>query len=416
MSTCLTDDQLAKWLTRIEQLHPHTIALGLERIEPVAIALGLSDLLHTSPKRPTVITVTGTNGKGSCVACLSSIYHHAGYRVGSYTSPHLWQFTERIRINNSEIDPNTLCEAFAAVDAARGDISLTYFEFTTLAALYTFQNAGLDILVLEVGMGGRLDAVNIVDADVAVITSVDLDHQAWLGETREQIAKEKAGIMRNGHPVVCGRDMPANIAEIAAELSCPLYRYEQEFSLSCAEQKKYYHEALLIDNIALSLKVVELLQHQHPVSEVDKEEGIRRCQLPGRQQVVQTPVWQLFDVAHNPHAVTRLAKRLQDEEKKHTTLAVFAMLCDKDVKSCVKIIAPLISEWYVAGLTGERGMSTPQTAEIVEEVVDVPVHRFLTVPDAHQAACKAAQSANYRANCRIVIFGSFHTVAEALVK
>ncbi|MFI4955433.1 MAG: bifunctional folylpolyglutamate synthase/dihydrofolate synthase, partial [Gammaproteobacteria bacterium] len=253
---------LPEWLSYLETLHPQAIDLGLERVKKVADKLNIQ---HPATK---VVTVTGTNGKGSCVAALAAIYQQAGYRVGAYSSPHLWHFTERILINGIPVAEKDLCAQFIKIEQARENISLTYFEFTTLAALLIFQQQNLDLVILEVGMGGRLDAVNIIDPDIAVITTVDLDHQAWLGETCEKIGYEKAGIMRTGIPVVCGREMPNSVYQTAQTQDVRMYVLGKNFDVKIVNTQEFFWQAnekilinlprnhLLVDNLALSLMVV----------------------------------------------------------------------------------------------------------------------------------------------------------------
>jgi dihydrofolate synthase/folylpolyglutamate synthase len=370
-----------------------------------------------------VITITGTNGKGSCVATLASIYLQAGYRVGAYTSPHLWNFTERIVINGVEVSEKDLCAVFLRIENARENISLTYFEFTTLAALLIFQDQNLDIAILEVGMGGRLDAVNIVDADVAVITTIDLDHQAWLGETREKIAYEKAGIMRAGFPVVCGRDMPSSVYEVAEAQHVPMYVLGKTFNVEIVNNSGFFRNFtwqfnkkilknlplnhLLVDNIALSLTVVELLNYYFPVNEEFIRSGLAKCRLPGRQQIVTEPLWQMFDVAHNVQGIKSLAATLRLHPCQGKTLAVFSMLQDKDIKSCVAEIAGHIDKWFVAGLEGERGLSAEEVSAAVAQETSSAVSTYSNINQAHQAACSEAT-----ANDRIIVFGSFYVVSS----
>lgn len=416
---------LSQWLSYLETLHPNAIELGLTRVKQVADALDLSKPASY------VVTVTGTNGKGTCVTSLAAIYKEAGYQVGAYTSPHLWCFTERVAINGVSVPEAILCDAFTRIEAARGNVSLTYFEFTTLAALLIFQEADLDIAILEVGMGGRLDAVNIIDPDVAVITTVDLDHEQWLGDTREKIAYEKAGIMRAGCPVIVGRDLPQIIYDEAQKLDCPIYTLGKSFEINLIDPNNYRWESeekifvdipknhLLVDNIALSLKVIAVLLDKLHVSNDSLTSALRQCVLPGRQQVIKDPVWQIFDVAHNPQGVVELSAALQATTKKEVkTVAVFSMLRDKAVGTCVKAIAPFIDEWHVAGLEVDRGMTTEEVATAVAEVTENPLYQYTDITEAYRTVCARARDHSRIGvdQIRIVVFGSFHTVALVLPK
>ena len=406
---------LSEWLNYLETLHPQAIDLGLARIQQVATILGIG---HPAQR---VITVAGTNGKGSCVATLAAIYLQAGYRVATYTSPHLWHFTERITINGSSVSEEALCHALTQIEQARGSISLTYFEFTTLAALYLFQQENLDIAILEVGMGGRLDAVNIIDADAMIITTIDFDHQAWLGTTREQIGFEKAGILRQGRPVVVGQDMPQAVLDQAHLLQAPIYIFNKDFSVTQKDPSTFFWQDenkilkslpknhLLVDNIALSLKIINLFDQEFPVDLAAMQIALKKCQLPGRQQVIQTPVWQLFDVAHNPQGIALLAAKLQANPITGRTLAVFSMLQDKDIAASIKHIAEQIDEWYVAGLSVDRGMQTDEIKKVISSVSSVPINGYAEITNAYQAALTAAQHTD-----RVIIFGSFYTVAQTL--
>lgn len=403
---------LPEWLSYLETLHPSSIDLGLERIKKVAYALNL--------QRPAnkVVTVTGTNGKGSCVAALASIYQQAGYQVGVYTSPHLWHFCERILINGSPVAEKDLCAQFIKIENARNNIPLTYFEFTTLAALLIFQQYNLDLAILEVGMGGRLDAVNIIDPDLAVITTVDLDHQTWLGETREQIGYEKAGIMRTEVPAVCGRAMPASVYEIAQTQNVPLYVLGKNFDAEIVNSEEFtwqHNEKilknlprnhLLVDNLALSLMVVTLLNTYFLVTNAAIIAGLKKCHLAGRQQIVRTPIWQMFDVAHNVQGIRCLTETLQQQPISGKTFAVFSMLRDKDIGNCVAVIAEQIDKWFIAGLDTERAVEAEELEQIIRGYTDNPVYTYQNISAAYHAACATAT-----VNDRVIIFGSFYVVA-----
>ena len=345
---------ILNWQNYLETLNPHKIKLGLDRVAQVATALQVTQF--SCP----VITISGTNGKGSCVAILEAILMAAGYRVGAYTSPHLFQFNERIKINGVAIDDTNLCLSLAKVAQAQDDIPLTYFEFTTLAALQIFQHAKLDVLILEVGLGGRLDAVNIIAADVAVITAVDIDHIEWLGHDRESIGREKAGIFRQGKVAICGDEqVPVSVIETAINLGTSLYQLNKDFfyqetatdwNWEGAETKfeQLPKPRLKLQNAATALMVLAQLQQRLPVDEVAIRQGLLKAALIGRFQCFfQDRIEYIFDVAHNPHAARWLAEQLQTRPCQGRTLAVVGMLADKDINATLAAVAPQIDVWCV---------------------------------------------------------------------
>ncbi len=345
-------DTLQAWLDWQLQLHTSEIELGLERVGSVW------SLLHPVPLSCKVITVAGTNGKGSSVAFLEAILKAGGYRVGCYTSPHMLRYNERIRLNGAEVSDERLCLAFEEVDRARADTPLTYFEFGALAALVIFASEPLDVVVLEVGLGGRLDAVNIIDADVALITTIDIDHSDWLGETREEIGREKAGIMRPSRPVVfAGANPPLSVLRQAEHLSVPFLRNGADFSYQGDQQGWSWHgvhrrrHALpyprlrgshQLSNAAAVLAVLECLEQTLPLDQQAVRNGVREAALPGRFQVVDGAPVTILDVAHNPEAVGVLQRNLEETPCSGRTLAVFSMLEDKDIGEVVQIIEPLL--------------------------------------------------------------------------
>ncbi len=409
---------LADWLAWQENLHPNTIDMGLERVASVADAMGLG--------RPatTVITVAGTNGKGSCVALLESILGAAGYRVGVYSSPHLLRYNERVRVCGREADDAALCAAFERIDRARGTTSLTYFEFGTLAALDIFAQAHLDVAVLEVGLGGRLDAVNIVAADVALITSIGIDHVEWLGPDREAIGGEKAGILRHATPAVYGEvDPPHSVLAEAERLAVPLhclardYRYRRTGDSWDWSSATHAYPGLPLPNLpgmfqlqnaAAVLMTLQLLAPRLPVTAEALHAGLRAAQLPGRFQVFPGQVEWILDVAHNPHAARALAEALRERPCAGRTHLVLAMLADKDVAGVSAELRPVVAVWYCAGLSGARGQSGAQLA--ARTGLAEP---GLTLHDDVASACAYA-AATAQAGDRIVVCGSFHTVGEAL--
>ena len=410
---------LSEWLAWQELLHPNKIELGLDRVATVAQRMGLMRPQHA------VITVGGTNGKGSSVALLEAILRSAGYRVGSYTSPHLLRYNERIRIDGEDIDDDSLCLAFERIDQARGDISLSYFEFGTLAALEIFARSRLDVAILEVGLGGRLDAVNIIDPDVALIATIDIDHVSWLGDTRDAIGREKAGIFRPGHPAVCGDPIPPpSIQQEADRIAAPLYTLGRDFHYEAAPgawrwwSAEHRRDALpypslrgayQVQNAAAVLMVLELLKPRFPVTQNDIRAGLETVRLPGRFQVVSGPVTQIFDVAHNPHGAKALAETLREHPCSGTTHAVFSMLNDKDIVGVISELRDTIKFWHIAGLVTDRGLDVASLEAIFATVGIAPESMHNTVAEARKHALAKATMGD-----RIVIFGSFYTVAQAL--
>jgi dihydrofolate synthase/folylpolyglutamate synthase len=412
---------LTDWLTWQETLHPRKIDLGLERVARVA---GRMQLL--APEHG-VITVAGTNGKGSSIAMLEAILLSAGYRTGCYSSPHLLRYNERIRIAGNEVDDATLCAAFDAVDRARGDTSLSYFEFGTLAALFIFSQSSLDIALLEVGMGGRLDAVNILDADVALVTSIDIDHSAWLGEEREAIGREKAGIFRAGRPAICSdTEPPTSVFRQAQTLSARWYAPGSGFDWartaggwSWQTSGKTCEDLPLpalsgshqLDNAAGVLMVLETLAERFTIPRTAIEQGLRTVALPGRCQVLSGAVETILDVAHNPGSAEILAQLLRNRSVRGHTRLVLGMLADKDVAAFTAALAPVVNDWYLASLSGDRGRSAQ---DLQQQICDNGVHGMARqFPDV-ATAFKRAQ-ADAEEGDRVVVCGSFVTVAEALV-
>lgn len=411
---------LPNWLSWQETLHPNAIDLGLERVRTVAQSM---QLLHPTCA---LITVGGTNGKGSTVAMLEAIVRAAGYRVGAYTSPHLLRYNERVRVNGLEASDAELCAAFARVDAARGDTSLTYFEFGTLAALDIFSHSNLDVMVLEVGLGGRLDAVNILDADVALVTSVALDHTEWLGTDRESIAREKAGIYRPGKPAIFGEpDVPRSLEQHALASGSNLYRYGTEFGARPAAHAwtwwglgKERHALVLpalrgahqLQNAASALMALELLADRLPLTQAQIRNGLMTVEIPGRFQVVPGPVTRIYDVAHNPHGAHALAQTLRTHACGGRTFAVCGMLRDKDLPATLAELTALVDVWYVAPVNSPRTASADDLAAAARRAdAGKPVFAYADIAAAQHQACSDARDGD-----RIVVFGSFYTVAAAL--
>jgi dihydrofolate synthase/folylpolyglutamate synthase len=411
---------LNDWLSWQETLHPAEIDMGLERIRQVW------QRLCPQVFEPVVISVAGTNGKGSCSAMLESVYRHAGYRVGCYTSPHLLRYNERIRIHGNEVEDSALCQAFAAVDQARADTSLTYFEFGTLAALTLFANAGLDLVILEVGLGGRLDAVNIIDADVALLTSVGLDHQDWLGHDRDTIGLEKAGIFRPGRPAICAEaDPPASVLAYAQQTGVPTWVYGQAFSIKMDQGAWSWHgprnqsryglpmPALRGDkqlqNAAAVIMVVESLSSDLPVSQDHLRQGLLDVNLAGRFQVIAGRVPVILDVAHNVEAVEVLLENLQAYACQGRLHAVLGMLHDKDAGAVAALLDPLVSHWQLCGISASRGQDVDHLAQQLQAA---GVTNYELNQDVIQAFDRARASA--QAGDCILVCGSFYVVADVL--
>jgi len=410
---------LADWLIYLESLHPKTIALGLERVAQVKQRLNLN------PDFP-VLVIGGTNGKGSVCALLESILFAAGYRVGCYTSPHLLKYNERIRIAKQQITDDALCASFEAVERVRADVPLTYFEFGTLAAMQHFLKHKVEVAILEVGLGGRLDAVNAFDSDCAVVTSVDIDHTEYLGKTREQIAYEKAGIFRKGCIAICtdeampqvissqARQIGAKLWRIGHEIKCTPNQGQWDYSSSLGTRKSLPYPALRgsfqLHNASAALAALDALKQQLPVSMTAVRCGLSEVQLTGRFQLVPGRPILILDVAHNLHAARALAQNLADMPSYRHTYAVFAMLQDKDIPGVAAVLNVHINTWLVAGISASRG-ATPEYIEneLQQSRVSGEIKTFIHVAEALRFAYNVANE-----NDRILVFGSFYTVAEAM--
>jgi dihydrofolate synthase/folylpolyglutamate synthase len=423
---------LPQWLEHCERLHPHTIEMGLDRVRAVAQRLNQGQGLQ--PACP-VLTVAGTNGKGSTCAMLEAIYQQAGYRTGVYTSPHLVHFEERCRIRGEVASPDALLPAFAEVEAARrGDgsaqpeVSLTYFEFTTLAIVLTLARAGLDVIILEVGLGGRLDAVNVLDADCAVITSIDLDHMEYLGPDREAIGYEKAGIMRTGRPVVVSDPVPPqSVLDRALEVGADLWRLGRDFHFAGDKQqwgwtgrsRRYsglaypaLRGANQLVNASGVLAALEALHPRLPVTAQAVRNGLAMVELPGRFQIVPGQPTLVLDVAHNPHSVAALAENLDAMGFYPTTHAVFGAMADKDLRVMFERVGPLIDRWYFTDLPLARAAKALDLSAIWQGTNQRPDVRSSRHADPQQALDAAVAQADPAD--RIVVFGSFFTVGGVL--
>ncbi|HMT63823.1 MAG TPA: bifunctional tetrahydrofolate synthase/dihydrofolate synthase [Ottowia sp.] len=412
---------LDDWLAHCERLHPKHIELGLERVRAVAERMALR---FDCP----VFTVAGTNGKGSTCAMLEAILQQAGFRTGVYTSPHLVRFEERCRIRGEAVDASELIAACARVEGARGDIALTYFEFTTLAILAVLARAGLDAVILEVGLGGRLDAVNLIDADCAIITSVDIDHAELLGDTREQIGLEKAGILRTGRPAIVSDPVPPqSVIDRAQAIGADLWLAGRDFNYSGDKQqwawagrgRRYaglaypaLRGANQLLNAAGVLAALEAMRARLPVTAQAVRLGLALVELPGRFQVVPGQPALVLDVAHNPHSVAALALNLDAMGFFPTTHAVFGAMADKDLAAMLTRMDPVIDRWYFTDLPLPRaasGAALQAAWQGVSRRRDAAAQAFATPQQALQAAAASATPAD-----RIVVFGSFHTVGGVL--
>ncbi|HWH74549.1 MAG TPA: bifunctional tetrahydrofolate synthase/dihydrofolate synthase [Methylibium sp.] len=412
---------LADWLAHCERLHPKTIDLTLERVRRVRERLGLA---FDCP----VFTVAGTNGKGSTCAMLESILRQAGYRTGVYTSPHLVRFEERCRVDGEVIDGAALLPHFAAVEAAREGEALTYFEFTTLAILRLMATLELDAAILEVGLGGRLDAVNAIDTDCAVITCIDLDHMEFLGPDREAIGREKAGIARTGRPVIVGDPMPPqSVIDHAREIGADLRRFGIDFNYSGDRQQWSWagrdrrHNGLAypalrganqLINASGVLAALEALHQRLPVPAQAVRNGLAMVELPGRFQIVPGEPTIVLDVAHNPHAVATLAANLDQMGFFPRTHMVFGAMKDKDIVAMLTRLAPLAEVWHFTDLPTPRAASAAELETMYRQAAGARVMATQRHADPRAALVAALETAD--PTDRIVVFGSFYTVGGVL--
>ena len=414
-------DTLTDWLDYILASHPeNVIELGLGRMKTMIARLGIR---FECP----VITVGGTNGKGSTCAMLESIYRSAGYKTAMHTSPHMLSFNERARINGLEVQDDVLVEAFKEVEAARDSMPLTYFEFTALGILRAFQKARPDVVILEIGLGGRLDAINALESTAAIVTTVGIDHEAYLGNTRDAIGWEKAHIYRKGHPAVCAdKNPPVKLLQYADSIECHLMLADRDFSIKAldTERMRFEMDNLIwdlpkpalagrnqLDNAAGVLALVASLMDKLPVTTEEIAQGLKTVRVTARFEKVSTDPCVILDVGHNPHAALVLAQNVRDLGCRGKTLAVFGMLADKDMIDVVKIMSDVIDEWFITGLPGPRGASAQELHRVMLEAGVSGAK--ITVCDGVEAAF---ESAKHRAAITdtIVVFGSFVTVTAAL--
>jgi dihydrofolate synthase/folylpolyglutamate synthase len=410
---------LNDWLGYIESAHPSSIDLTLDRIK---IVIDRLDLKISAP----VITVGGTNGKGSTCAILESIYKTAGYRVGCYTSPHFLVFNERIKIQGIAVSDELICEAFRKIESARGGVSLTYFEYGTIAAMIIFSEASTDIIILEVGLGGRLDAVNVFDSECAIVTTVDLDHMDYLGHTREEIGFEKAGIYRPHKPAICGDlNPPQSLIEYCKSIQAPLKLIGQHFGYEIHHDSfDFVIESSFIMNLPLpklqgtfqlnnatsALMTIKTLEDKLPLNESAIQKGMISALLPGRFEEVQINPSLVFDVAHNPQAALSLSHNLKAHAIQGKTFAVFSILKDKDILGVIKALIHDIDYWYIAQIEHERAADLDTISNAIKNTnSDSLVKSFKNIQEAYQFASKEASG-----NDRIIVFGSFFTVADIM--
>jgi dihydrofolate synthase/folylpolyglutamate synthase len=411
---------LSGWLSYIERLHPQTIDLGLERVQRVAAALDI-------PKFCPLFIVAGTNGKGSTCTILESILHAAGYRVGKYLSPHLVRYNERVRIAGRDADDEQLAAGFAAVEAVRGDVPLTYFEFATLAAWVAFSRAGLDALVLEVGLGGRLDAVNVFDPDCSIITSVDIDHVEYLGDTREKIGWEKSHVYRPGRPAICSDPMPPeSLVQHAVDIGADLRLIGRDFGYEGDRQQWLYwgpagrraglpypalRGANQLLNASACLAALEATHDILPVSMQHIRAGLMNAELPGRFQVLPGRPTIILDVAHNPHAAAVLRENLAAMGGYRHTYAVVGMLKDKDMHGVFEHLKGRVDRWFVATLDNPRGATADEVAAVIRDAgAGGEIETFATPREAFARAQSEVAMSD-----RILVFGSFYTVADVML-
>lgn len=403
-----------EWLCYLETRHQQEIQLGLERIKKVAESL---DLLQLPTK---VVSIAGTNGKGSVVAALEAIYKTAGFQVASYTSPHVVSFNERIKINQKPITDSELAEGFCTIEEGRGSVFLTYFEMATLAALWYFKKYPIDILLLEVGLGGRLDATNIIDSDLAIITTIDLDHQEYLGNDKESIGYEKAGILRHAKPVVyADKNPPKSVINTASSLNCPLHRlgiaydYQQddkmlEVRVEGDQVIRLKRPVLHANSIAAAVMATHCLQPVLPVSSSCVVDSLNNLFLPGRLQLINGKVATLLDVSHNPQAVNYLASYLKNLHWKGAIHAVFSALEDKNIPALIEPLFEIVEHWYPCLLTGKRAAKEEQFGAAFR-IYDIVPFCYANPLLAYQAACNGASIGDL-----IVVYGSFFTVGQVL--
>ena len=413
---------LAEWLAWQETLHPQTIDLGLSRVSQVLERMGLP------AQQPFTISVGGTNGKGSCVAMLDSILRAASYRTGTYTSPHILRYNERICVDNQPVADARIMQAFQRIDEARTGTSLSFFEFGTLAALDIFSRDDIDVRILEVGLGGRLDAVNMVNADISLIATIDIDHQEWLGHTREAIGHEKAGILRGGRPaVIADPDVPHSVIKTADKLGTHLYRQGHEFGFQREDDTWSWwgegptltdlpypaipgnHQLL---NASAVIQCLQLASHEKPISNAAVIRGLTDVRLPGRFQFFPGEIPVLLDVAHNPQAVSILAEHLRQHFPGRKIRAIFSVMRDKDIAGMIQLMSDVVDSWYLAPLQMPRAATSEELAKILHNADIRRIQQgFADVADTCRAARQDAGPGDL-----LLVFGSFFLVSDYLAQ
>ncbi len=435
---------LKQWLDWQETLHPSEIDLGLQRVEQVLHRL-LPECFNENIQANfpfTVVTIAGTNGKGSSVAMLESILTEAGYRVGSYTSPHLLNYNERVKIDLIPVIDDYLCDSFERINQARGETSLTYFEFGTLAAVDIFFQQSCDIVILEVGLGGRLDAVNTIEPDVSLVTTIDIDHQDWLGSDRDSIGIEKAGIYRKNKPAIFGdEDLPQSIQTIVEQQTLSFYQYSVNYQYELRSQQwdwlaakgmgeiecssRYnlpvpnLHGSVQLKNASNVLMVLELLKQSCPVTQSEIKRGLQNVQLPGRFQIVSTEPFIILDVAHNVQAARVLKESLSKLPKHSGKLhVIIGMLKDKEVLKVLSVLAPTVDSWRVIELDTSRAMPAEEIGELLKNHVDLAegVKSNISCFSTFEQAYNDYNSKRLMFNSMdtLLVFGSFYTVTDAM--
>jgi len=410
---------LTDWLGYIESIHPSTIDLTLERIKIVIERLNL-DISFP------ILTVGGTNGKGSTCSILESIYKEAGYKVACYTSPHFLNFNERIKIQALAVSDEVICEAFSRIESAREGVTLTYFEYGTIAAMIIFSEAHVDVAILEVGLGGRLDAVNVFDADCAIVTTVDLDHMDYLGHTREAIGFEKAGIYRTEKTSICGDfDPPQSLIKHAELIHADLKIIGKDFGYEAHHDSfDFLIDSTFVMNLPLpklqgdfqlanatnALMAVKAMEDKLPLTEISIQKGIALTLLPGRFQEVKKMPSLIFDVAHNPQAARSLSHNLKTHVVPGKTIAVFSILKDKDIFGVINVLNLDIDDWFIAEIQNERAASIENISNTIQKInLSAHIEAFKNIQEAYQFASKEVTR-----NDRIIVFGSFFTVADIM--
>ncbi len=411
---------LSDWLDYLQNLHYQAIDMGLERVKTVFDRLNISVIARK------IIVVAGTNGKGSTSAFLESILIEHGQSVAVYSSPHLLKFNERFRINRSDASDQALCQAFERIERIRGDISLSYFEFATLAAMILFQSYSLDVAIFEVGLGGRLDAVNILDSDASIITNIALDHQAWLGNDRNNIAREKAGVMRSSCPVIVGDGSPpASLCDYAQTVKAQLIRIQDDFSIVVDAhhwQLSYLDETFQfqfprlvgfhqLGNAACAivcLLTIGLIPLKVSLSKINN--ALQSVSLPGRLQIISSTPETLVDVGHNPDAASKLVQYVKSKKNTRTIRLVFAMMADKDIEGVVREMGEVCRHWYCSNLPLERAATASFLSKTIRNTTQyVQIEEFMTPSLAIQRAQQDAHESDL-----ILVFGSFSTAADVL--